>query len=129
MVERRQKSDNRVHRSGRPNPMDDVTTLIARIDSLLESPSEADNEDVRAHMEVTLTDGYAAALALEAEHWRLQRRIGAIAAELAEGRRRAHTKELAALARRLAAAEQELEALRETLASLRDRIALAAHAA
>ena len=123
MVERRQKSDNRVHRSGRPNPMDDVTTLIARIDSLLESPSEADNEDVRAHMEVTLTDGYAA------EHGRLQRRIGAIAAELAEGRRRAHTKELAALARRLAAAEQELEALRETLASLRDRIALAAHAA
>jgi chromosome segregation ATPase len=109
--------------------MDDVTTLIARIDSLLESPSEADDADVRAHMEMTLTDGYAAAMALEAEHWRLQRRIGAIAAELAQGRRKGHTKELAALARRLAAAEEELEALRETLASLRDRIALAAHAA
>ena len=109
--------------------MDDVTTLIARIDSLLESPSEADDADVRAHMETTLTDGYAAALALEAEHWRLERRIGAIAAELAQGRRKAHTKELAALGRRLAAAEGELEALRETLGSLRDRIALAAHAA
>jgi chromosome segregation ATPase len=109
--------------------MDDVSTLIARIDSLLESPSNADDADVRAHMELTLTDGYAAALALEAEHWRLQRRIGAIAAELAEGRKRARTKELASLARRLAAAENELQSLRDTLASLRDRIALAAHAA
>jgi hypothetical protein len=109
--------------------MDDVMTLIARIDSLLESSSDADDAAVRAHMEMTLTDGYAAALALEAEHWRLQRRIGAIAAELAEGRRKAHTKELAALGRRLAAAEQELQSLRETLASLRERIALSAHAA
>jgi hypothetical protein len=109
--------------------MDDVSTLISRIDSLLESPSEADSADVRAHMELTLTDGYAAALALEAEHWRLQRRIGAIASELADGRTRARTKELAALARRLSAAEGELESLRETLVSLRNRIALAAHAA
>jgi uncharacterized protein (DUF342 family) len=109
--------------------MDDVSTIISRIDSLLQSPSEADSADVRAHMELTLTDGYAAALALEAEHWRLQRSIGAIAAELANGRKRARTKELAALARRLAAAEEELENLRETLVSLRDRIALAAHAA
>jgi hypothetical protein len=109
--------------------MDDVSTLISRIDSLLESPSEADSADVRAHMELTLTDGYAAALALEAEHWRLQRRIGAIASELADGRKRARTKELAALARRLSAAEGELESLRETLVSLRNRIALAAHAA
>jgi hypothetical protein len=109
--------------------MDDVSTLIAHIDSLLESPSEPVDADVRAHMEVTLTDGYAAALALEAEHWRLQRRIGAIAAELADGRKRARTKELGSLACRLAAAEQELGSLRETLVSLRDRIALAAHAA
>jgi predicted nucleic acid-binding Zn-ribbon protein len=109
--------------------MDDVSTLIARIDSLLESPREGDCPDVRAHMEITLTDGYAAALALEAEHWRLQRRIGAIAAELADGRKKARTKELAALARRLAAAEEELESLRDTLVSLRDRIALAARAA
>ena len=109
--------------------MNDVSTLISRIDSLLESHSEGDGADVRAHMESTLTDGYAAALALEAEHWRLQGRIGAIAAELADGRQKARTKELASLARRLAAAEEELESLRETLASLRDRIALAAHAA
>jgi ABC-type phosphate transport system auxiliary subunit len=109
--------------------MNDVSTLITRIDSLLQSPREADNADVRAHMELTLTDGYAAALALEAEHWRLQRRIGAIAGELAEGRQKGRTKELASLGRRLAAAQGELEALRDTLTSLRDRIALAAHAA
>ena len=109
--------------------MDDVSTLIARIDSLLENPSDADNADVRAHMELTLTDGYAAALALEAEHWRLQRRIGAIAAELADGRKKARTKELASLARRLTAAQEELESLREILSSLRERIALPAHAA
>src|SRR5215218_4811807 len=102
--------------------MDDVSTLISRIDSLLQSPSDGDSADVRAHMELTLTDGYAAALALEAEHWRLQRRLGAIAAELADGHQKASTKELAGLARRLAVAEEELE-------SLRDRIALTAHAA
>jgi len=109
--------------------MDDVSTLISRIDSLLQSPREADTADVRAHMELTLTDGYAAALALEAEHWRLQRRIGAIAAELAGGREKGSTKELASVARRLAVAEEELEALRETLTSLRNRIAITAHAA
>jgi hypothetical protein len=109
--------------------MNDVSTLISRIDSLLQSPREADTADVRAHMELTLTDGYAAALALEAEHWRLQRRIGAIAGELAEGRNKGQTKELASLGRRLTAAEGELEALRDMLVSLRDRIARAAHAA
>jgi hypothetical protein len=109
--------------------MDDLSTLISRIDSLLQKPSEDDGADVVAHMETTLTDGYAAALALEAEHWRLQRRIGAITAELAEGGADPPTKELAALARRLKRSEQELESLRDTLVSLRTRIALAARAA
>jgi hypothetical protein len=109
--------------------MDDLTTLIARIDSLLQAPPDADDADVRAHMETTLTDGYARALALEAEHWRLQREIGAIAAALAEGQGRPRTKELASLARRLALVEAELKSLRDTLVSLRERIALAARAA
>jgi hypothetical protein len=109
--------------------MDEISTLISRIDSLLQSPSEDDSADVRAHMETTLTDGYATALALEAEHWRLQRRLGAIAAELTDGRANKHTKELASVARRLALSEKELESLRDTLASLRERIAIAARAA
>jgi hypothetical protein len=109
--------------------MDDVSTLITRIDSLLDAPREGDSAEVRAHMESTLTDGYARALELEAEHWRLQRRIGAIAAELAEDYGEPRTKELASLARRLALSEQELAGLRNTLGSLRERIALAARAA
>jgi hypothetical protein len=34
-----------------------------------------------ARMEDTLTEGYAKALALEAERWRLERRIGEVARE------------------------------------------------
>jgi hypothetical protein len=109
--------------------MDDLSILISRIDSLLQAPTEADSADVRAHMETTLTDGYARALALEAEHWRLQRQIGAIAADLADGSGGPRTKELASLARRLALTEEELRSLRDILSSLRDRIALAARAA
>jgi hypothetical protein len=109
--------------------MDDLSNLISRIDSLLEAPTEADDADVRAHMEMTLTDGYARALALEAEHWRLQRKIGAIADDLADGRGGPRTKELASLARRLALTAEELASLRDTLVSLRARIALAADAA
>ena len=106
--------------------MDDLSTLIARIDSLLAVPAESDDADVRAHMETTLTDGYARALALEAELWRLQRQIGAIAADLADGNGGPRTKELASLARRLAASEEEHASLRDSLVSLRERIALAA---
>jgi uncharacterized protein involved in exopolysaccharide biosynthesis len=108
--------------------MDDLLTLITRIDSLLQAPPESDDADVRAHMETTLTDGYARALALEAELWRLQREIGGIAADLAEGGD-ARTKELASLARRFARSEKDLTSLRQTLVSLRERIALAANAA
>ena len=106
-------------------------TLLERIDLLLEAPAKegGDNADVRAHMETTLTDGYARALALEAEHWRLQREIGAIAAEIAEGGGKGRTKELAAMVRRLKAAEEELENLRDTLRALRGRLASGARAA
>jgi hypothetical protein len=109
--------------------MDELSILISRIDALLQAPREADDADVRAHMETTLTDGYARALALEAEHWRLQRQIGAIAANLADGTGGPRTKELTALAQRLALTEGELGSLRDVLSSLRDRIALAARAA
>ena len=105
--------------------MDDVSTLLDRIDLLLGSPAAAggDSPDVRAHMETTLTDGYARALALESEHWRLQREIGAIAAEIAEGRGKSRTKELGSLVRRLKGSEEELATLRDTLRTLRGRLA------
>jgi len=109
--------------------VDDVSTLIARIAALLDAPGDGDDADVCAHMETTLTDGYARALALEAEHWRLQREIGAIAANLAEGGVEPRTQELTALARRLAASEAELESLRDVLTLLKNRLAQAARVA
>jgi len=111
--------------------MDDLATLLERIDRLLAASREegAQSADVRAHMETTLTDGYARALVLEAEHWRLQREIGAIAAEIAEGQEDARTNELAELVRRLKASEEELLSLRDTLRTLRGRIASGARAA
>jgi septal ring factor EnvC (AmiA/AmiB activator) len=108
--------------------MDDYSALIERIDSLLQASRNDDDADAVSHMETTLTDGYAQALALEAEHWRLQRQIGEITTELADGRE-VRTSELAGLARRLSVAQKELETLRNYLASLRDRIAVATQAA
>jgi hypothetical protein len=111
--------------------MDDLLTLLERIDLLLGVPAAegGDSADVRAHIETTLTDGYARALALEAEHWRLQREIAAIAAEIAEAREEPRTRELAALVRRLKASEEELGTLRDTLRALRGRLASGARAA
>jgi uncharacterized protein involved in exopolysaccharide biosynthesis len=110
--------------------MDDIsTTLISRIESLLDAPGKDDSADVRADMETTLTEGYARALALEAEHLRIQGRIDAITVAIGEGKGEPQTTKLAELARRLAVSEKELSSLRETLAALRDRLALAPRAA
>jgi hypothetical protein len=107
--------------------MNDISILIARIDALLSSRGDDDPEIV-ADMESTLTDGYAQALALEGERWRLQQEIGEITSGIAAGGK-PRTKELASLVRRLAASETELADLRGTLNSLRERIAFASGAA
>lgn len=66
-------------------------------------------------LEETLTAGYAHALALEAEQWRLERRLAQAAREAGD------TEELAKVAQLLAAVEEELSHLRALLGSLRDR--------
>ena len=66
-------------------------------------------------LEETLTAGYAHALALEAEQWRLERRLGQAAREAGD------SEELARVAQLLAVVEGELGHLRTLLASLRDR--------
>jgi hypothetical protein len=104
-------------------------TLISRIEALLCTPSADDSADVRAHMEMTLTEGYARALALEADSLRIQRRIDAITTAMGEGRGEPQTKKLAKLARRLAVSEEELAGLRETLAALKERMELDPRAA
>jgi hypothetical protein len=78
-----------------------------------------------ARMEDTLTEGYAKALALEAERWRLERRIGEVARE----GRTDIGEELRSLGTRLTHADGELAKLRSLLGSLHERARVARLAA
>jgi hypothetical protein len=70
-----------------------------------------------ARMEDILTEGYARALALEAERWRLERRIGEVARE----GRTDIGEELKSLGTRLTRADRELSELRSLLGTLHER--------
>ncbi len=94
-----------------------MTTLFEKIDALVAAPGAG--EPALARIENTLTEGYARALALEAERWRLERRIGEVAAKLVEGDREKRTQELANLAERISSADGDLSRLRGRLSVLR----------
>jgi chromosome segregation ATPase len=94
--------------------------LMERLQALLESPAGGQGAPSLAHLETSLTDGYARALALEAERARVAKSIGVLAADDA-GDAEARTRELSSLSRRLAGADRELENLRRTLQQLRSR--------
>lgn len=100
---------------------DENTNLLERIDSLLAAADGEEPQIFLARAEDTLSVGYARALALEAERWRLERQLGQVAAELAEGDPRAGAAELSTLARQMADAEGNLTSLRRRLAPLRER--------
>jgi hypothetical protein len=85
---------------------------------LLDSPKTGPGAPSVAAIEHTLTAGYAEALALEAECWRLERRVTEAAARLGHGEP-THEDELAGLGRRLSATSRELSGLRELLDELR----------
>ena len=70
-----------------------------------------------ARLEDTLTEGYARALAIEAERWRLERRIGEVARE---GRSDV-SDELRSLGTQLTRADGELVELRSLLGTLHER--------
>ena len=86
--------------------------MMQQIEDLLsaEAPTLARVED-------TLTEGYAQALALEAERWRLERRLGEVARE---GRNDVND-ELRSLGTRLTRADGELTQLRSLLGTLHER--------
>jgi chromosome segregation ATPase len=90
-------------------------TMLRHIEELL-----GDEEPTLARLEDTLTEGYAQALALEAERWRLERRLGEVAregsADLGE--------ELRSLGSRLTRADGELAELRTLLGTLHERARL-----
>jgi ABC-type phosphate transport system auxiliary subunit len=94
--------------------------ILEEIRTLLDAPRRGEDAPSIDAVEHTLTAGYARALALEAERWRLERRIAQMASQLAETSEPQHS-ELANLGRRLSTADGDLARLRELLASLRLR--------
>ena len=88
--------------------------MLDQIEELLGS-----EEPTLARLEDTLTEGYAQALALEAERWRLERRVGEVA-------RVGPTdfEELQSLGTRLSRADGELATLRDLLGRLHERARL-----
>jgi hypothetical protein len=99
----------------------DPAVLLEEIGRLLTAPGSGAEAPKLARVEETLTSGYARALALEAERWRLERKLGEIAGKLRGDASDLHAAELAALADRMAVADGELAHLRGLLATLRTR--------
>jgi hypothetical protein len=95
---------------------DEIRTLLDAPASGQGSPSLDDIED-------TLTAGYAQALALDAERWRIERRLSEAAAGLSDEAADAGSSELVVLGRRLSATAGDLTQLRELLSCLRKRAA------
>ena len=91
------------------------------IRSLLDAPPIGEDAPSLDAIEHTLTAGYARALALEAERWRLERRIAKVAAKLRGTPNELEHSELAQLGQRLSAADGDLGKLRGLLSSLRSR--------
>jgi hypothetical protein len=94
---------------GQPN-------LSQQIEALLEAPTSGADAPSLARVEETLTEGYAEALALEAERLRLERRLGKVAREGSDD----PGAELSTLGKRLTSADGELTKLRAQLSSLHD---------
>jgi predicted nucleic acid-binding Zn-ribbon protein len=91
-----------------------MNELLNKINALMSAPTR-DLETI----ERTLTDGYAQALSLEAEKWRLEKRINEVAQGLERGDTAKKARELAVLANRVEGKVGDLVALRSVLAELR----------
>jgi hypothetical protein len=91
----------------------DLSSLLDQIETALEDRSDVES------IERTLTDGYAYALELEGERWRLERKIGEVARLLGGGDTAGRAAELSALAQRLERADVDLTELRRHLTTLR----------
>jgi hypothetical protein len=99
---------------------------IAELLSLPENGADAPSLDA---IESTLTDGYAAALALDAERWRIERRLGEVARDAREVSAHGVAAEVAQLSNRLETTHIELAGLRTLLRTLQARRRLARGAA
>ena len=89
----------------------ELSDLLAAIEAILLEPAGGGPAAV--------ADGYARALELEAERWRLERKISEVARRLAFGDTARRADELSSLSERLASADGDLQRLRVRLAELR----------
>jgi hypothetical protein len=94
---------------------------MEQIQDMLNAPATGAHAPTLARMEDTLTEGYAQALALEAERWRLERRLGEVARAVSGTDGSTFVEELSTLANRLTNADGELTKLRSLLGSLHER--------
>jgi uncharacterized protein involved in exopolysaccharide biosynthesis len=101
--------------------LENRSALLEDIRSLIDAPVDGNGAPFLADMERTLTDGYAHALALEAECLRLERQMSEAAARIAQDRRDDTVAELSAIVLRLRDADSDLGELRVALNSLRAR--------
>ncbi|HEY1564448.1 MAG TPA: hypothetical protein VGF72_07190 [Gaiellaceae bacterium] len=92
--------------------------LRDEIAELLRLPENGVGAPTIDAIESTLTNGYAAALALEGERLRIERRLGEVARDAGEVKAHSVTAELADLSERLDAADGELVRLRSLLRTL-----------
>ena len=99
----------------------EIARLYEDIRALLDEPAEEEAPRYRARLEHTLTDGYARALALEAESQRLERRVAELAGGLNGDSPSPAAEELGEAARRLGDVDAELTRLRGVLSTLRLR--------
>ena len=90
-----------------------MTDLLDKIHALIDASGDL------AQIEKTLTDGYAYALSLEAERWRLEKRISEGAQDIQRGDLAENALELSTLAQRLDGNADDLAKLRTLLADLR----------
>ena len=97
------------------------TSVLREIEELLSAPTDGAGAPTLARLEDTLTEGYAQALALEAERLRIERRLGEVAREAGGGDPSRLSAELTSLATRLRRADGELARLRTLLVPLRER--------
>jgi hypothetical protein len=103
-------SDNR-----EPMPLRDEIT------DLLRTPEDGAGAPSLDAIELTLTDGYAEALVLEAERLRIERRLGEVARDAGDVEARNVAAELAELSERLETTDGELARLRSLLRRLQAR--------
>ncbi|HYZ18658.1 MAG TPA: hypothetical protein VE615_03860 [Gaiellaceae bacterium] len=102
-----------------------LDTVFEHVRALLAAPQNGGAAPARDRLELTLTEGYAAALALDGDRMRLERRIEQLTFSFAEGDE-SRPEELRRLIARLHAVEDDLADLRALLEKLRRRAAKAA---